>query len=56
MDHLFNSLKTEIEKDEEIIFCTCGDIVDRGNVAMYSTAEEIFYFIKRLFIGYRLKF
>jgi thymidylate synthase/predicted MPP superfamily phosphohydrolase len=56
LNQLFNSLKTEIEKDEEIIFCSCGDIVDRGNVAMYSIAEEIFNFIKRLFTGYRLKF
>lgn len=53
---LFDALETEIEKDEEIIFCTCGDIIDRGNAAMYSTAEKIFNYIKELFTEYRLKF
>ncbi len=56
MDELFKSLKTEIEENEEIIFCVCGDVVDKGNEAMYSVAESIFNYIKNLFVEYNFKF
>ncbi len=56
LDKLFISLEKKLVKNEEIIFCICGDIVDKGNETMYSIAEEIFNYIKNLFIEYKLKF
>lgn len=56
INKLFNSLKGKIEKDEELIFCVCGDIIDQGNELMYNYAEEIFNYIKACFYEYKLWF
>jgi thymidylate synthase/metallophosphoesterase superfamily enzyme len=56
INKIFNSVKGKIAKDEELIFCVCGDIVDRGNDTMYNYAEEIFNHIKQCFYEYKLNF
>lgn len=56
LERLFHSLESELKMDEQIIFCVCGDIVDKGQKEMYSKAEEIFNYVEKLFEDYKLKF
>jgi hypothetical protein len=55
-EKLFYILSDEIEEEEEVVFCVCGDIVDKGSNEMFEYAEEIFNYIEELFSEYNLSF
>lgn len=49
IEKMVESLKDDIIKNEEIIFCVLGDIIDRGDPDAFSKAREVFKKIQNRF-------
>ena len=53
---LYNSLQAILCKDECTVLCVLGDIVDKGDAALYKKAVDLFTYIKERFAEYNPSF
>jgi hypothetical protein len=53
---LYDALVENLNKNECTLFCVLGDVVDKGNAALYKNAIELFIYIKEKFVDYDPKF
>lgn len=53
---LYNALQTTICKDECTVICILGDIVDKGDAALYKEAADLLVYMKELFVEYNPTF
>ncbi|MBW9159713.1 metallophosphoesterase family protein [Clostridium tagluense] len=56
IDMLYSNMCNELKQDEEIVFCICGDIIDKGDETFYCNATEIFNYIMNKFKDFRCCF
>lgn len=52
IDRLFDAVQREINTDEKVIFCVCGDIIDRKSKNGYVSADRLFKYIKKTFSSF----